>query len=160
MLLLVACKGEDFNFPVTPELKLNGVQQYQLNGKDSAIVIDISYTDGDGDIGLEVSDTFPPFTFKTEYFYNLHVYPFEVVNGVSKPLIIPSSTDTINFNDRIHTLTPTGKNKAIFGSLKVTLKAQPYFSLTPDSMFYRVYIYDRQLHKSNVIETPVLKFIF
>lgn len=157
---MAACKGEDFDFPETPVLTFKDMEQFQLNGKDSAVVISIDYTDGDGDIGLEPQDTFPPFVWKSEYFYNLHVYPFEVVDGVSKPLIIPSSTDTINFNDRIKTLTPTGKNKAIFGTLKVILKAQPYFSLSPDSMFYRIYIYDRKLHKSNVIETPVRRFVF
>lgn len=156
----MACQGEDFNFSETPELTLSDIQQYQLNGKDSAVVIDIAYKDGDGDIGLEPSDTLPPFQFKSEYFYNLHIYPYEVVDGVKKPLLVPSSTDTINFNDRIKTLTPTGKNKAIFGNLKLFINAKPYFSLSPDSMYYRIYIYDRKLHKSNIIETPVLRFVF
>lgn len=160
MLLLAACGGQDFNFSTTPNLVFKDLIQYKLDGKDSAVEIQIDYTDGDGDIGLSTGDTFPPFHFTGPYFYNLHVYAFEVKNGVRKPILIPSSTDTVNYNDRIGILTPTGKNKAIFGTMKFSYKAEPYIGIKPDSMFYRIYVYDRQLHKSNVIETPVRHFIF
>lgn len=141
-------------------MTFKSMEQLKLNGKDSAVNIEIDYTDGDGDIGLELGDTNPPFQFKGPYFYNLLITVYEVENGISKPLLIPSSTDTINFNDRITILTPSGKNKAIYGTIKLNLNAVPYFGLTPDSMFYKIQIIDRKLHKSNVISTPVNKFVF
>lgn len=158
--MLAACKSEEINFPAEPKLTFKSIEQYKLNGKDSAITIEFEYTDGDGDIGLETSDSLPPFQFNGPYFYNLLITIYEVDNGVKKPLLIPSTTDTVNFNDRIKTLTPTGKNKAIYGSIILNLNAKPYFGLTPDSMFYKIQIIDRKLHKSNVIETPVKRFEF
>jgi hypothetical protein len=160
VLLLFACQSSDFSFPDAPALTLERVEQFQLNGKDSSVSIVLNYTDGDGDIGLEEIDTFPPYQFGGPYFYNLLVYVYTIENGISKPLYFPSTTDTINFNDRISNLTPTGKHKAIFGQIKLDIKSQPYFSLTPDSMFYTVQIIDRKLNKSNVITTPVLSFQF
>lgn len=159
VLILAACLGEDFNFPETPAITLKSFEQLKLDGKDSAVILRIEYTDGDGDIGLEPGDTLAPFEFGGPYFYNLHVYPYEVVDGVKKPIMV-SATDSIDFNDRIATLTPTGKNKAIFGEIRIALRAQPSFGITPDSMCYKIFIYDRKLHKSNVIETPVGRFIF
>ncbi|MBL7838018.1 MAG: hypothetical protein JNM67_10910 [Bacteroidetes bacterium] len=159
VLILAACQGEDFNYPEVPAISLKSFEQLKLNNKDSAVIISLDYTDGDGDIGLEPSDTLSPFEFGGPYFYNLHVYPYEVVDGIKKPIMV-SSTDSVDFNDRITTLTPTGKNKAIFGVIRIALRAQPTFSVTPDSMCYRIFIYDRKLHKSNVVETPVRAFVF
>lgn len=139
---------------------MNKVDQYQLNGKDSAVVILIDYTDGDGDIGLEDSDTIAPFQFPGPYFYNLYVTPYAVNNGVGKPIMIPSSTDSVNYNDRIKTLTPTGKYKAIYGQIRLDIKALPYPGITPDSMYYTIQVIDRKLHKSNLVRTPALKFVF
>lgn len=158
--VLSACNSEEIQFSEIPELTFRGIEQYKLNGIDSAVTISLDYTDGDGDIGLEVKDSLPPFQFKGPYFYNLLITIYQVENGVKKPLLIPSTTDTVNFNDRIKTLTPTGKNKAIYGSINLNLNAKPYFGLTPDSMFYKIQIIDRKLHKSNVIETPVRRFVF
>ncbi|HEY1044923.1 MAG TPA: hypothetical protein VGF79_00695 [Bacteroidia bacterium] len=160
VLFYFGCKSDSFNFPETPALTLQSIEQYKLNGKDSSVAIFINYTDGDGDIGLEAADTNPPYQYNGPYFYNLLINVYTVENGISKPLYFPATTDTINFNDRIATLTPTGKNKAISGVIRLNLNAKPYFSLTPDSMFYSVQIIDRKLHKSNVVFTPVRAFVF
>lgn len=160
-LILVSCKTTEFNFPIEPVLSLNETpKQFQLNGKDSAVEISIHYTDGDGDIGLESSDTIAPFNFGSPYFYNLLVSVYQVNNGLSSKIAIPLSSDSVNFNDRIGNITPTGKNKAIFGDLTLKIRALPYPGIQPDSMFYTVQIIDRQLHKSNVLTTPVLPFKF
>ena len=156
----MGCKTEDFGFPVEPVITFKSMEQYKLNGRDSAVIITLDYTDGDGDIGLEASDSLPPFQFGGPNFYNLFITVWEVDNGIQKPLLIPSSTDTINFNDRIKTLTPSGKNKAIYGSIELKLNAKPYFSLSPDSMFYKIRISDRKLHRSNEIITPIKAFVF
>lgn len=156
----MGCKSEDFGFPNEPVITFKSMEQFKLNGKDSAVLIQVDYTDGDGDIGLEAADSLPPFQFGSPYFYNLEITVWEVVDGIQKPLLIPSSTDTINFNDRIKTLTPSGKNKAIYGTITLNLNAKPYFSLSPDSMFYKIRVTDRKLHRSNEISTPVKAFVF
>lgn len=135
-------------------------EQYKLNGKDSLLRLFIKYTDGDGDIGLEPDDTAAPFNYGSPFFYNLFIKVYAVENGVGSRIPIPLSTDTVNFNDRITNLTPTGKNKAIFGEFTINLKAEPYPGIRPDSMYYTIQIADRKLHLSNVLQTPVMRFEF
>jgi hypothetical protein len=160
-LVLAACQTTEFNFPKEPVISLNeSPKQFQLNGKDSAVEISFHYTDGDGDIGLSSADTTAPFNYGSPYFYNLLVSVYRVDNGVAQKIAIPLSNDTVNFNDRIDNITPTGKNKAIFGDITLKIKALPYPGIQPDSMYYTLQIIDRQLHVSNLIQTPTLKFNF
>src|SRR5690606_12399297 len=138
LIIFHSCGEAEFEFPNEPDLKLVSVEQYKLNGKDSLVEVVLNYTDGDGNIGLEPADTLPPFQFGGPYFYNLIIHIYHVENGIEKPLYFPLTTDTINFNDRIKNLTPTGKHKSIQGELKLSLNAKPYFSLSPDSMLYKI----------------------
>lgn len=157
---LISCSIEEQNFSIIPNLTLSKVEQVKREGKDSIVFIDIEYSDGDGNIGLEANDTFPPFNFPGKYSKNLFINVFKIENGVTLPIIIPLTTDTINFNDRIKNLTPTGKNKSIKGVLKLNLNPIPFPGVFPDSMFYTVQIIDRALNFSNVVSTPILKFSF
>lgn len=160
-VLLSACKSEDFNFPAEPVLSIKTpAEQIKLKGKDSILRISVHYTDGDGDIGLEASDTLAPFNYGGPYFYNLLVKVYAVENGVGKRIPIPVSTDTVNFNDRIKNITPSGKNKSIYGDLTLTLRSIPYPGIKPDSMYYTIQILDRSLHYSNVVQTPTMRFEF
>ncbi len=134
--------------------------QVMRDGKDSSVIIELEYTDGDGDIGLEPADTLAPFNWGSKYFYNLYVNVYKVENGISSPILIPASTDTVQYNDRILNLTPTGKHKSIYGTIKLNIKALPYPGITPDSMYYTIQIADRSLHLSNVIQTQVMRFQF
>lgn len=158
---MCACKGEVFNFSNTPTLSIEkNPEQYKLNGKDSLVRLIIKYTDGDGDIGLEPEDTSAPFNYTSPFFNNLFVKVYYVENGISKPVLIPSTTDTINYNTRITNLTPTGKNKSIYGEIVINLRAEPYPGLQPDSMYYTIQIADRSLNLSNIVQTGVMKFEF
>lgn len=148
------------NFSVIPTLTFQKIEKLQNNGKDSIVFIYVDYTDGDGDIGLEDSDTLPPFQFPSKYSKNLFISVFKVENGQSLPILIPLTTDTINFNDRMKTLTPTGKNKSISGTIKLNINPVPFLGVFPDSMFYTIQIVDRKLNLSNVVRTPTLEFKF
>lgn len=161
IILLSACRADAPQYGDVPFLELKKApEQFKLNGRDSMVKITLSYTDGDGDIGLEPSDTFPPFQFGGPYFYNLFIGVIQIENGMEKPILIPLTTDTLHYNDRIGNLTPTGKNKSISGELQIMLKAEPYPGIQPDSMYYTIQLADRKLHKSNLIKTPVLRFEF
>ena len=113
LFLIAACKTESALFSEIPALSFNKIEKIQLEGKDSIVNIYINYTDGNGDIGLNSEDTTAPYNYGSKFFYNLFVELYTVENGVSSKIAIPFSADTINFNDRITNLTPTGKNKSI-----------------------------------------------
>jgi hypothetical protein len=110
-------------------------------------ILTISYQDGDGDIGLNPSDTFPPYQRNGPYYYNYVINYFEKQNGVFQQIF-----DSIPFSARIPVLTPNDPNKAIKGFITDTLPLYP--PPFHDTIRFEVFLYDRALHKSNTVTTP------
>lgn len=153
MLMLGACMERE-EYPPEPIIQFKAF--YKLvdgSGIDNRGILEFTYTDGDGDIGLYDYDTIPP------YDYNLFVKYYEQQNGVFKEVFLTyedpftGDIDTVNLNARIPILTPTGKNKAIKGTIQDTLFINNYESHY-DTVKFEVYIKDRALNESNTIETP------
>ena len=165
ILLLLAAFGFDAcnkfeKFPDEPVIKYDRfiLLLNPTSGITERGVLQFSYTDGDGDLGLDDQDIYPPFNFGGDYYYNLIINYFEKQNGVfvEVPLLTwnPDSAyyDTSTFNARFPVLTPRTGNLSIKGVFQDTL-----FIYNPlsdfDTIKFSAYIYDRALHKSNVIET-------
>jgi hypothetical protein len=110
-------------------------------------ILTISYQDGNGDIGLNPSDTFPPYQRNGPYYYNYVINYFEKQNGVFKQVDL-----AIPFSARIPVLTPNDPNKAISGFIADTMDLYP--PPLHDTIKFEAFIYDRALNKSNVITTP------
>ena len=145
---------QDEEYPIIPEIVYEDFILL-LNTQSGIIergVLKFSFKDGDGDIGLHQSDVDPPYDF------NLFIDYFEIQNKdtVQIFLVDPASGDTSTFNARIPILTPKGSDKSIKGEIEDTL-----FIYDPTSAFdtimFKVYLVDRALHKSNVIQTPLIK---
>jgi len=128
-------------------------------GKTERGVLSISYTDGDGDLGLDPSDTLPPFNRGSDYYYNFLIKYYEKQNGtfVEVPLLSwdpdLQKYDTITFNGRFPNLTPEHGNKNIKGVIQDTLYVNNPLS-DFDTIKFKVSIYDRALNLSNEVETP------
>lgn len=165
ILLLLGLFGLDAchkfeKFPDEPVISYNRfiLLINPTNGITERGVLEFSYTDGDGDLGLSDSDTDPPFNFGGDYYYNLIIKYYEKQNGVfvEVPLLSwnPDSLfyDTLTFNGRFPELTPQSGNLSIKGVFQDTV-----FIYNPlsdfDTIKFKAYIYDRALHKSNEIET-------
>lgn len=156
ILVSISCKKYE-EYPPEPVLEFSDFLILRdTAGIDQRGILKMTYTDGDGNIGLNDSDTVAP------YDYNLFIKYFELQRGVFKeiflvtPNYINDSTviyDTATFNGRIPILTPAGKNKAIRGEIEDTLfinnPLSPY-----DTIKFEIYIVDRDLNKSNTISTP------
>ena len=147
-ILMAACVKE-VQYPVEPEIKFGDFGTYRdFNGKDSLGVLSISYTDGDGDIGLYDSDTAEP--YKYNYFLK-----FQQFHNGQLTEVKPADTASTN-NYRIPLLTPNGRNKNIRGIIKMTLELYYVRAvLLSDTIAFQVYIKDRALHTSNVVQTPM-----
>jgi hypothetical protein len=147
MATLASCVEKPV-YPDTPIIKLENFIQF--NG-DSAWFI-ISFTDGDGDVGLRPQDTIGvhhPDSGK--FHYNFFIEPYEMQNGewVSTNPLFP-------FYYRIPYITPEGRNKVLEGEIKV--KLEDYISPSPfDTVRFDAYMYDRALNKSNVISTGAMR---
>lgn len=156
LLISISCKKYE-EYPPEPLLEFTDFLILRdTAGIDQRGIIKMTYTDGDGNIGLNDSDTVAP------YDYNLFIKYFELQKGVFKeiflitPNYINDSTviyDTATFNGRIPILTPAGKNKAIRGEIEDTLFINNPLSVY-DTIKFEVYIVDRDLNKSNTISTP------
>ncbi|MBN2173590.1 MAG: hypothetical protein JW731_05640 [Bacteroidales bacterium] len=153
LAVFISCSKKE-DFPVEPEIKFeNFIKLYNpVSGLYERGVLTISFTDGDGDIGLRSSDSLPP------YDYNFYIKYFELQNGdtVEVHIIDPVSLDTLTFNQRIPMLTPDGSDKSIKGEIEDTLFIYNYSS-TFDTIMFELYIVDRALHQSNTVQTPLIK---
>jgi len=135
-------------YPVIPQIEFVSFATL-LNSQqnDSLGYLTISYTDGDGNIGLTSEENTPP------YQYNFFLDIYEIINGVQQKIIFPDTS--INFNSRIPILTPEGVNKSIKGEIEMELELfimSPF--LATDTISFELYILDRALNKSNVVHTP------
>jgi hypothetical protein len=158
ILFIAACSTDKNKYPPEPFLQINGAYVYNNgNGKDSFIELDMFYRDGDGDIGLDVRDTIPPFQMGSPDFYNLLIWMYEKKNGKwVKPFnALANPPDTVNFHERIPRITPTGRVKWIEGKLTVYIPAEP-FGLKPDTVKLKARLTDRALRRSAWVESDIL----
>ena len=164
--LAVSSCQKKVEYPIEPRIAYEGFT-YLMN-PDSTFsgegVVSFSYTDGDGDLGLDDSDTLLPFGFHDPYYYNLVVDYLKLENGtfVKTPLLSPHVPtnpadtlvlyDTVTFNARFKRLRETEDPKAISGTMDYKMTVQNPFS-PDDTIKFEIHILDRALHESNVIQT-------
>ena len=157
-----ACKKVE-KFPDTPHIEFISFQKIYNPGLElyDRGVLTFSFEDGDGDVGLNSGDTLPPFNAGSVYHYNLIIDFFELQNGelVKVPIVWynpqTEEYDTLSLSARIPDLTPDGINKAISGEVHDTLFIYN-FNSDFDTIKFEAYIFDRALHESNTISTPLI----
>jgi hypothetical protein len=136
------------NYPDVPQIqflnftKVFDTGQYAVKG-----ILNISFTDGDGDIGLNSNDTRPPFDTAGPYYYNYVITYFEKQQGVFKQIDLNPP-----FSVRIPVLNSEFPGKPIKGVISDTLELNPRPLF--DTIKFEAFIYDRTLNKSNIISTP------
>ena len=158
-MAICACQ-KPVEYPIEPKIAYEGFT-YLMNS-DSTFsgkgIISISFTDGDGDLGLDDADTLSPFGFNDAHYYNMLVDYLKCVNGefVKTPLlnwnVQTQSYDTLSFNTRFKRVRDSEEPKAISGTIDYTLMVQNPFS-PEDTVKFEIRILDRALHESNVIQT-------
>lgn len=168
LLIAVACQ-KPVAYPIEPHVVYTGFT-YLFNA-DSTFsgegIISFSYTDGDGDLGLDDGDTLYPFGFNDPHYYNMIVDYLRLENGVfvKIPLLsphVPSHPgdtlvlyDTVSFSTRFRRLRDIEEPKAISGTMDYKLTVQNPFSPN-DTIKFEIRILDRALHESNVIQTEAI----
>jgi hypothetical protein len=145
---LTGCIKEE-QYPLVPHIEYGGFYTIRdINGKDSLGAITVSYTDGDGNIGLFAWDTVEPRKYN---------YYLKFMQKLNNQLVEVEPVDSsVTFNARIPYLAPAGRNKNIKGD--ITMSLQLYFArriLQSDTIAFEIYIVDRDLNNSNVVETPL-----
>jgi hypothetical protein len=141
ILVSVSCT-QKVEYPETPEIAFKDlILTPNEGGWGGKVRLVMSFTDGDGDLGLSEADTVHP------YKYNLFINLFQKINGSFVPVIFPDST--LTFNARIPVLTTSGHYKVLKGDIFYDMDI-----LSNDTMYMDAYIIDKALHESNIISTP------
>ncbi len=134
-------------FPNEPRIAF---KSFEFFGDSASLTI--TFTDGDGDIGLDPSDNGAPFDTSSIYYYNLFLEHSELVNG---------EWNVVEFEEpiyyRIPRITPTGQNKVLEGEIAVAIDPFPLFVTgASDTVRYSVEMVDRALNRSNRVESDVI----
>ncbi|MEO8587841.1 MAG: hypothetical protein ABI432_00590 [Flavobacteriales bacterium] len=145
-LLFIGCLKQD-EFPKEPKVVFKSFEQF---GDSSSLTI--SFTDGDGDVGLDAYDTAPPFDTSSVYYYNLFLEYDYLDNGEWTRVNFP-----LPLYYRIPRITPTGQNKALEGEIAVAIKPWPI--LPNDTIRFSVHMVDRALHESNTVVSDAIKVV-
>lgn len=152
MFALSSCL-KDKNFPDEPVIEFKVLNTY---GADSARLV-LKFTDGDGNMGLEDSDTAPPFCTTCEYHHNLFCEYYEKQNGVWTHIPLDPDLGQIPFWYRVPWLKPSGQNQSQQGEISI---AMPFYYLTGtgfDTARFEIYVVDRALNKSNTVVTSAFR---
>jgi hypothetical protein len=147
-VLFTACR-EDEVYPIEPVIAFESFTKID-NGTpiDQEGILTISFTDGDGDIGLKEEDTIAPFDLGSPYYYNFYIDYYEKLNDTFVKVDLPSE-----FHARIPFVDADLASEGYKGEIDIQLYINNPNSAA-DSIQFECYIYDRSLNKSNVIRTP------
>jgi hypothetical protein len=165
MLVLLASCQEKMDFPIEPRITYGGLA-YVIDADSTLtgeVVVNINYTDGDGDLGLDNADTLYPFGPNDPHYYNL-IIDYMKWDGTQfvETLLLSwnqqsQSYDTISFNARFKRLVFNDEEKPIKGTIDYLIPA--FNPLAPnDTIKFRISIIDRALHESNAVETEAIWF--
>jgi hypothetical protein len=117
-------------------------------GYDDKGILTITFTDGDGNIGLAASDTTSPYDPSSPYYYNFFITYYEKQNGDWIAVEIPFTN-----NARIPLLNDAGYSKPLKGDISIELYINN-FSSPFDTIRFEAFIVDRDLNHSDTITTP------
>ena len=138
-------------FPDVPAIGFVSMEPQNGGGRELVI----SFTDGDGDVGLSQADTLPPFCSSCIHHQNLKLEYEEWRNGAWVHIPLLAEAGQVPFYYRVPRVTPTGQNPALQGTIAVDMPT--WFLNSPhDSVRFRIELWDRSLHVSNSIYTPIL----
>jgi len=151
IILAVSCKKPD-EYPVIPAISFKSIYTVKdAQGYDLNVYVVVSFTDGDGDLGLYPAEDHrndPIFDDPLSPYYNDFIVTAFINNSGSWDTIpVPVSS-------RMPYLTPSGANKGLKGDILRQFNVPP--SLNDSLVRYDIFIYDRALHKSNMITTPAI----
>lgn len=149
---IVAGCGEIQTYPDTPVIDYKDFKLYRTTDAlgNSIFVgkMELSFTDGDGDVGLAQPDsTVVDDSLKYNFFSSM----YSMNNGVFEKIEGPRGEQKF----RIPYISREGQNKTLKGTISVDFE---YKIIEYDTIFYTFYMMDRAFHRSNTDTSEVLVF--
>jgi hypothetical protein len=139
-------------YPETPSISFRSFNLYyaqDLLGNEIILgKLEIDFTDGDGDIGLnQPSDINLPDTLKYNLFLSLH----EIKNGMMEIV----EGDKGKYSYRVPYMERIGQNKTMKGTITVDLE---YSTIDYDTIVYTYFLMDRAFNRSNTDTSSIVVF--
>ena len=148
---LTACESI-VSYPDTPIVNYKGFNLYRTTdilGNEILLgKLDIEFTDGDGDIGINQPDSA---NVADSLKYNLFLTVHEFKNGVLSKI----EGDEGRLNFRVPFMERIGQNKTLKGTITVDIE---YKILEYEIIAYSFYLMDRAFNRSNTDTTQLIDF--
>ena len=157
-IMFFSCRKKPI-YPSEPEIEYINFLKYGNPANPDSVELVVSFTDNEGDIGLEQSDTLPIGIFSPGNFWMIYFYwDTTGIDHWSAWDANPSTPaiDTLKVSYRVPPVLPDGDPSEPMKGL-IAVKQAPFFKIH-NKIYYKVYMYDKAKHKSNVIDTPPLTF--
>ncbi|MDR0436878.1 MAG: hypothetical protein LBH22_01100 [Bacteroidales bacterium] len=156
-VVLFSC---DPNEKLPPETFLEFVNYRIIN--DTAMNLKVRFQKGNGNLGLDDRDTNPPFVGK--YRNNLFIHVLDKQpDGTYAPMRIPINNelwDTIIYSNRFPFLN-TDPNSSVRGMIDIPIPGGDFEPMQKHSELgwvkFEVYLYDRDLIRSNTVISPEIQ---
>ena len=141
----------DPNYPIEPEIEF---LSFIVDENENA-TMSIHFTDGDGDLGLNQSDTLSPFCSTCEHHFNLKCEYDELRNGEWTHIPLLPTQGQVPFYYRVPRVEPSGTHPALNGVIEIAMNTWSLQS-DYDSLRFRITLEDRSLNISNIDTTRLI----
>ena len=156
MLVFASCVDKPV-YPSQPVIAYKDFLRYGSYASPDSVEAVISFTDNEGDIGLEKADTNG--IFNAGNLYMVYLYD-STGNGDWRMWDNDPSTavmDTFMVAYRVPPVLPEGDPKEPMKGL-IYVKLFSFHPPVHPKIMYVVYLYDKALHRSDTIHTPAILF--
>lgn len=150
-------------YPTEPVIAYKDLIRYGLNPlQPDSVEVVVSFTDNEGDIGLDQADTHGIFNDGNIWL----VYYYDSANtgtwaAWDTSLANPIPFDTLKYHYRVPPVLPEGDPAEPMKGLiyvKLFTKDNGISTIVHERIKFGVYMFDKAMHKSNIIETPPFDF--
>ncbi|MBI4929599.1 MAG: hypothetical protein HY841_02470 [Bacteroidetes bacterium] len=154
-IAISSCKDKPV-YPSEPVIAYKDFIRYGNPSSPDSVELVVSFTDNEGDIGLDQADTLGD--FKKGNFCMIPFFPDTVTAGLWIPFddLATAALDTFKVFYRVPPVLPDGDPSEPMKGL-IYVKQSDFEVIVPKIM-YKAYMYDKAKHKSNTIETPPIVF--
>jgi len=159
LVILTSCR-KVVDYPDVPSISFKSAVSVDstdiLQNPVKRVTVTFHLIDGNGDIGLGITDTTGPFNKDSTYYYNLFLMEYKFVDGTYVEVPAPDGVKKY----RIPDLTPSGQNKTLIADISVTME-YPYSQSDPlpySQFRYEFYVVDRSLNVSNRDTSSVINW--
>jgi hypothetical protein len=119
-------------------------------------LLTLDFEDGDGNFGLDQTDTTGVFCTSCPFHHNIFCEYEELRDGQWTPIELDPALDQVPFYYRAPRIEPTGQNKTLRGTITVELAPRYYLLTAWDTLRFAVHIVDRDLQSSDTLRTSAV----